>query len=286
MLPSQVYHYKSDLPGPTLVISGGVHGDEPCGVETIDFLREYFAENSILKGELYLMIVNPEAIKLNQRGVDYDINRLFLDELNPEIQGTYEHQRVEELKPILEKADYYLDLHSAGNPAKSFSVALNKTPEHTEILNVLPVEFPSYDWGEKIQGTTMGWVNIHGGVGVAVEAGWQEDPATTQIAIDCAKAFLNKLELSNFKNVPKPTFTKYLSILTSVLVGDYKTFDYAQTFDNFDPLEPGQLIATDSLGDYFADDKEALLIIFPTTMKKIRANFVAEAYLLGQLRNI
>jgi len=259
MLPSKVHHYKSEKAGPIVTIMGGMHGDETNGVEAIQFLVDFFEANPIAKGELYLIVANPEAVKLKRRGVEHDMNRMFLDELNPEFQGSYEHQRVEELKPILEKTDYFLDIHSASNPSKSFSIALIKTPEHTELMNILPVEFPSYGWGNKIAGTAMAWVDASGGVGVAIEAGWEEDPKTTQISIDCAKAFLDKLEIFEFGDFKKPQFKKYVQILERVMVRDSKTFDYSKNFANFDSIQANQLLATDSQGEYRAIDQDDLI---------------------------
>jgi len=286
MLPPYVKYYKSENPGPVVVLMGGTHGDEVCGIEGIKFFMEFFETNPIQKGELYLIINNYKAAELNRRGVDHDINRLFLEELNDNIKGSFEHRRTEELKPILEKADYLLDLHSTSNPSTSFSVALNKTPAHSEILNCLPVEFPSYGWGNKIPGTTMAWVDTHGGVGVAIEAGWLADPKTTKITIDCSKAFLDHLGVFSFTNYTKPSFKQYLQVLDNYLVNDAQSFEYTQEFDNFDRIKPGQLIAIDSKGEYRAGEQEDLVMIFPTVLEKIWAGLMSEAFLLGQFRDL
>ncbi len=64
---------QSDVPGPTVVILGGVHGNETCGVKALPALSQV----SLQRGKLILLYGNPLAIEQNVRFVEYNLNRLF-----------------------------------------------------------------------------------------------------------------------------------------------------------------------------------------------------------------
>ena len=59
--------FDSGQPGLTVCISGGVHGDETCGVKAIKKLeREQLSEEKLLNGKVFTLIANKEAIKLKK----------------------------------------------------------------------------------------------------------------------------------------------------------------------------------------------------------------------------
>ena len=72
--PLVVYFIKGDKPGPTIMVQGGIQGDEICGVLTAQSLLHA----KLKKGNL---IVVPRAdlpsILLRKRGINVDLNRRF-----------------------------------------------------------------------------------------------------------------------------------------------------------------------------------------------------------------
>ncbi len=99
-----VYHIRGREPGPTIMIIGGIHGNEPGGYLAADL----FADLTLRKGNL---IVVPRAnifsIYQNTRGVSGDLNRQF--------GASYEHEVnqniVGVLGSLMTESDALLNLH-------------------------------------------------------------------------------------------------------------------------------------------------------------------------------
>jgi hypothetical protein len=100
-----VYTIKGAKPGPTLLILGGIQGDEPGGYLAADL----YADMSLRQGNL---IVVPRAnflsIVVNNRGIQGDMNRKFAAPPKDEDRDT---PVVELIKGLMAKADFFLNLH-------------------------------------------------------------------------------------------------------------------------------------------------------------------------------
>lgn len=101
-----VYYISGKEPGTTMLIIGGIQGDEPGGYIAADLYADILLE----KGNL---IVVPRAnffsIKMNSRGVNGDMNRKFASGTSP--KGDYDYNIVEVLKELMAKSDVLLNLH-------------------------------------------------------------------------------------------------------------------------------------------------------------------------------
>ncbi len=100
-----VYKIYGKQPGKTLMLIGGIQGNEPGGFLSADL----YADMRLEKGHL---IVVPRAnfysIILNRRGVNGDMNRKFAKEDEPD---TMEDRIVRILKELISESDYLLNLH-------------------------------------------------------------------------------------------------------------------------------------------------------------------------------
>lgn len=100
-----VYKIKGAKNGPTLMIIGGIQGDESGGYLSADL----YADIALRKGNL---IVVPRANLLSiirhRRQINKDMNRQF--NITPNEQ-TYEDKIVEILEELINKSDYLLNLH-------------------------------------------------------------------------------------------------------------------------------------------------------------------------------
>ncbi|MGD8387540.1 MAG: M14/M99 family metallopeptidase [Desulfobacteraceae bacterium] len=100
-----IYKIHGKLPGKTLMLIGGIQGNEPGGFLSADL----YADMSLEKGNL---IVVPRAnfysIILNKRGVNGDMNRKFARKADPD---TMEDRIVGILKDLIRESDYLLNLH-------------------------------------------------------------------------------------------------------------------------------------------------------------------------------
>jgi hypothetical protein len=100
-----IYKIKGKKTGRTLMLIGGIQGNEPGGFLSADL----YADMRLEKGNL---IVVPRAnfysIITNQRGPNGDLNRKFNLEDNA---STMEDQIVAILKKLISESDYLLNLH-------------------------------------------------------------------------------------------------------------------------------------------------------------------------------
>ncbi len=285
-LPEGVTLIRGKNPGPCIGIMAVIHGDEPAGLAGLSFLREYYSQHQLETGQLYLIMGNIKAQARNSRCVEDDINRIMLPDDDPTLcninKKSADYLRSREIMPILAKLDFLLDLHNTTRPSPPFSVTLGGNSRQQSLAANLPVAYAASGFEKGITGTTIDWVNSHGGIGITVECGYQRDPEIGETAIACSKYFLGNIGISNFapytgKPAPK------VEVITHELINEKSTFDYVRDFHNFDPVQPGELIARDAAKEYYAPDLKNLVIIFPVSVKTIREGSNTSAYFLGQI---
>ena len=108
---------ESGRPGPHLMVSAVVHGNELCGAIVLDELLR--AEVRPSRGRLTLAFMNVEACErfdpehpVLSRYVDEDFNRLWSSEVLGGRRDSAELRRARAIRPLLDEVDYLLDLHS------------------------------------------------------------------------------------------------------------------------------------------------------------------------------
>ena len=100
-----VYKIYGKQPGKTLMLIGGIQGNEPGGFLSADL----YADMSLAKGNLVVVPrANFYSIILNQRGPHGDMNRKFT---NGDNASSTEDKIVTILKKLISESDYLLNLH-------------------------------------------------------------------------------------------------------------------------------------------------------------------------------
>jgi hypothetical protein len=104
---SFIKHEASNQQGPTLLVIGGIHGNEPGSYFAASILSQYYTIN---KGNLWVVPnLNQMSIAMNSRGINGDMNRKFaeINTTDPDINIVQEMQKI-----ILDpKVDLILNLH-------------------------------------------------------------------------------------------------------------------------------------------------------------------------------
>ncbi len=104
---SLIKHETSKNDGPTLLVIGGIHGNEPGSYFAASILSQYY---TISKGNLWIVPnLNALSIAMNSRGIHGDMNRKFADinATDPDIKIVKEIQKI-----ITDpKVDLILNLH-------------------------------------------------------------------------------------------------------------------------------------------------------------------------------
>lgn len=99
-----VYRIKGSQAGKTLLIIGGIQGDEPGGYLAADFYADFLLE----KGNLIVVPrANFPSILKMERQINQDMNRKFLDDKI----SNYETKVVGVLKKLICESDCFLNLH-------------------------------------------------------------------------------------------------------------------------------------------------------------------------------
>ena len=99
-----IYRIYGKEPGKTLLLIGGIQGDEPGGFLSAD----HYADISLAKGNLIVVPrANFQSIVLNKRKINEDMNRKFADDP----PDNYEKKVVEILKKLIAESDCLLNLH-------------------------------------------------------------------------------------------------------------------------------------------------------------------------------
>lgn len=90
------------------------HGNE-CGTlpAALELVRKLRDRSFSLAVDVTIVVGNPEAAQRDERFLEEDLNRVFTFDRPA---ASHERRRAEELRPILDSADYLLDLHQTQTP--------------------------------------------------------------------------------------------------------------------------------------------------------------------------
>lgn len=134
--------------GPTLLIFGGIHGDEKAGYLTAD----RYVKLQLQKGNLILVPrLNAVAIKRNKRqGLGGDMNRLF--GLSEKARQRNSDAKVVDLaKTLIQKADYVINLHQAYDFYSHRWISRQRNPSKWGQSNVIDTPVYQLHNGEVIE---------------------------------------------------------------------------------------------------------------------------------------
>ena len=150
----EVITFSTGKPGNHLLVLGRIHGDEPCGTNSIKRLEAEIASGKISPTCGHLTMIpccNPRAGAVNRRFLDKNLNRIFRRH-TPAV--AYEERLANTLIELIEtprKPDFILDLHSfnAGGPsAPSFAMRVDSHPLISRIVGRLPITYCLNGWRE------------------------------------------------------------------------------------------------------------------------------------------
>ncbi len=123
-----VWTFASRNPGPHVVVQALTHGNEVCGAIALDRLLGEGLRPG--RGSLSFVFANVAAYHAFDRAdpfasrcVDEDFNRLWSAEVLDGRRQTSDLARARELRPVIDRADALLDLHSMTDPCPPLSLA-------------------------------------------------------------------------------------------------------------------------------------------------------------------
>lgn len=265
--------FESERPGPTMVVVGGIHGNEPSGVIAVRrVLHELQRRRIPMRGRLLALAGNIRALSQNARYMTRDLNRRwFPDHLaklrdQPRSEDSPEDTEQRELVTIFDRLDetfdhplVVMDLHSFSAEGPPFSVVAD-TLRNRPIAYELRVPI-IFGLEEAVEGTLLGYLADLGHIAVGFEGGQHEDPRTVEnhasaiwIALVCAGLIERKdlPELERYEarlaqaaaGLPRAVEIVYRHAITPA-----HEFRMDPGFFNFQPVRRGQRLATDREGE-------------------------------------
>ncbi|EKD44276.1 MAG: succinylglutamate desuccinylase/aspartoacylase [uncultured bacterium (gcode 4)] len=257
-----LYLIDSENPWPTVAIFSWIHWDEISGIRAAKKLLSDIRtwKIPIRKGRIMLLIwANRKAIKAGKRYMRDNLNRLFIDEIKGE---WYEYERSKELKEVLKKCEYILDLHSTSWLSVPYIMTEKK---HVPFAKKLWIPTMVVWWGQLgsafITGDTDGYINSHWWVWFTFEAWDHLSPEWAKNAYRISLNYLSILKLideSHFQEIAGDR--KYVK-MENIYICESGAFEFRLPLpENFQPIRKGVLIWMDGNKEVRAE-KDMILVM-------------------------
>lgn len=195
-LKRRIADHASSSPGPTLIVVGGLHANEPAGIDAAARVHARLDDRSLscqagrvvsLRGNLAALAVDAPEPWLRDRYIDHDLNRLFHGHEDASSDASSEHreraQLIGELRRLSSEArgtTYLLDLHTVSSDSPAF-VALEDSLPARRFAAGLPLP-KVLGLEEELAGLMIDYAtNELGCVSCIVEAGRHDDPRSSDV---------------------------------------------------------------------------------------------------------
>lgn len=248
----QIVTVDSGVPGPTVVILAGVHGNEVAGIELV---KNYIQTRclNILKGKMHFAFGNPKAIAGNTRFTEVDLNRQFASTVQN--TTTYEYSRAQFLKKLFQSADVLIDLHASFTAQTNPFIICERNA--INIIKSMPISTICFGLDAVQPGGTDYYMNQIGKIGICIECGYLDDANGVQVADQCVKSALKALGMTQAETlpmVPQQLFDAYIQYYSKT---DCCTL--SKQFADFEVVLQGQLLATDGAIEVRAEQDSSIL---------------------------
>lgn len=274
----RLHQFRALQPGPRLIVTGAVHGNETAGTQGI--LRVVQALDSgamvLRRGSLTLLpVTNPLAFQLAQRAGERNLNRNLYPNAEPQ---DYEDRVANVLCPLLAEHDVLLDLHSFhahGEPfvmlgpqdnAGTLEAFAHAADEQALALRLGPrriVEGWLQTYAEGVRqrlartqthnraqllstdprygvGTTE-YMRSQGGYALTLECGQHHDPAAPEVAwraIGNTLAHLGMIDATPPQAIAQPQLLRLTEVVDKLHADDRFTREWS----SYDPVARGDAI--------------------------------------------
>ena len=276
--------YDDGRPGPTFVLVGGMHGNEPAGPEAIasvlDRLRERRAP---LRGRVVGLLGNRAALGAGRRYLGRDLNRgwsraevkTLFDPAAGRALPEDDEQRdmLKAIAPLLAAAEepvVFLDLHTTSGDSPPFT-CMADVLRNRAIGLALPLPL-ILGIEEILDSTLLGYFCDLGHVAVAVEGGRSDDPAT--VANHEAAAWIALVAARVLPETAVPDLARQRASLVEAARGrpsvveirhrhavrDGDGFEMRPGFASFMPVRRGQPVADDRNGPVLCPEDGLMLM--------------------------
>lgn len=204
---------KGKSPGPTVVALGGMHGNEPSGVEALKVvLKTLEQRQDQLQGEFVALTGNLRALAEKKRYIDQDLNRMWKlksDGLTlappAESYEKIERMALQEMVTgiIAERTGpmVFLDLHTTSSESPPFLIC-GDTLRNRDFISDVPVP-KILGLDEMLNGPFMSYLNVQGHLTIIHEAGQHDNPESKDNQIAFLWTIIAKAGLLKADQIPE-----------------------------------------------------------------------------------
>jgi len=261
--------------GPTLVVVGGIHGNESAGVLALQrVVARLETERRLERGDFVALTGNLSALRAHRRFIDEDLNRHFGLDTSPLLVDTVERGEQREILAALEEAFsrargpvYLLDLHTTSGTGAPFAIFADTMASRRFARRFpLPVVL---GFEEQLVGTLIDYVGAGRHVAVGFEGGQHDDPR----AVDTLEAIvwlaLGELSLvsgswlrEERRELARSSAgaPRCLEVVYRHAITPHDGFHMRPGFRSFELVARGQVVADDTGGPVAAPEEGYLLM--------------------------
>ncbi|WP_265200495.1 succinylglutamate desuccinylase/aspartoacylase family protein [Aureitalea sp. L0-47] len=184
--------HKGNPNGPTLIFTGGIHGNEPAGVFALKSVLEELKQlNPEFNGNLYAISGNLSALEKGVRYNKADLNRMWTKEklagLEDDKVISFNDELVQQkeifdiMQDILSKEKgpyYFFDLHTTSGETAPF-ITVNDSLINRKFTSLYPVPL-ILGIEEFLDGPLLSYINELGYVAFGFEGGQHDSPKSIE----------------------------------------------------------------------------------------------------------
>jgi len=249
-------------PDKKFIIIGGMHGNEINGIEAINKIIPKFKKIfDPQRGTIYFIKGNLQALKANERFIEQDLNRLWLEEnIEKPVDDVADFKALHDLNDLIAndicQGEFqncsFLDLHTFSAKSGVFAIpACNKKSlEFAKSFGVPFIEKLS----ETLPGTALSYFGRKGMNSVVFEGGTHQSPEATK---NLAAALWHSLAFLGFIDNQLPEVVQSRQILHDISeelphhleliyrhkLEDYHNFKMKPGYFNFKPVDKQEDLA-------------------------------------------
>ncbi len=278
-----VWRMSAMLPGPTVAIVGGVHGDEVVGIEVVRRLKRQLelssATHSVVQGTLILVLANLKAIEHGTRGSapGADLNRSFSTKILAGEGGSYECQRARELARVLADVTIGLDIHGTSRTSDPF--VFSQPPLGAKAMSIIshlsagrvvidpdmvfagqPVTLDEYFARVRSRAT------LNRGIGLCYETGKGSDiTCLDRVEREVLRALMETGVLSRFPLQATGCAPTVYFLTEPLMCTEGFAFEPDFGGSNFQPVPAGSVVATNGTPIRASEDS---VLVFPKPVER------------------
>lgn len=261
-IPRVLGKYTTGEEGPLLLVTAGVHGNEPSGVLALKKIFSILeAEKPEIKGVFLGLAGNREALQKGIRFIEEDLNRTWTKiNLDKDAAESHEQREMREIISILQDYSaekypqrFFIDCHTTSSDSLPY-ISVQEVGNNDAFAHKFPVN-KVRGFSDIVDGSIDKYFSQQGFTGFTFEAGQHE--SKTALAHQEAMIWLALKEANDLDPNSVAGFNDAVKVFEENRKNEQKTyrivyrhglqedqeFKTEPGFKNFAPIKKGQLIA-------------------------------------------